>query len=64
VFAESELAGIGGSLLRTGSNLTNAAVTHTGALDIKDVVGYPRLVLTTAANDALVDRLAAPEKAS
>jgi large subunit ribosomal protein L4 len=64
VFAESELAGVGESLLRTGNNLTNAAVTHTGALDVKDVVGYTRLVFTTAANDALVDRLAAPEKAS
>jgi large subunit ribosomal protein L4 len=62
VFAESELASVGESLLRTGNNLQNAAVTHTGALDIKDVVGYARLVLTTAANDALVDRLAATEK--
>jgi len=24
-------------------------VTHTGALDIKDVLGYPRMILTTAA---------------
>jgi ribosomal protein L4 len=63
VFAESELATIGESQLRAGANLQYAAVTHTGALDIKDVVGYTRLVLTTAANDALVARLA-PEKSA
>jgi len=28
-------------------------VTHTGALDIKDVLGYARLVLTNAALDQL-----------
>ena len=37
-------------------------MTHTGALDIKDVVGYARLVLTAAANDALIARFAASEK--
>jgi large subunit ribosomal protein L4 len=64
VFAESELATIGESLTRTGGNIQAAAVTHTGALDIKDIVGYTRLVLTTAANDALVARLAITEKAA
>jgi large subunit ribosomal protein L4 len=64
VFAESELATVGESLLRTGNNIQNAAVTHTGALDIKDIVGYTRLVLTTAANDALVARLTVTEKAA
>jgi len=64
VFAESELATVGESLLRTGNNIQNAAVTHTGALDIKAIVGYTRLVLTTAANDALVARLAITEKAA
>jgi large subunit ribosomal protein L4 len=64
VFAESELATIGEALSRTGNNVVNAAVTHTGALDIKDIVGYTRLVLTAAANDALVARFAAPEKKS
>jgi large subunit ribosomal protein L4 len=64
VFAESELATVGEALSRTGNNVVNAAVTHTGALDIKDIVGYTRLVLTAAANDALVARFAAPEKKS
>ena len=64
VFAEGELATVGESLSRTGNNVVNAAVTHTGALDIKDIVGYTRLVLTAAANDALIARFAAPEKKS
>jgi large subunit ribosomal protein L4 len=64
VFAESELSTIGETLLRTGANLQFAAVTHTGALDIKDVVGYARLVLTTAASDALVARLSSEKAAS
>jgi large subunit ribosomal protein L4 len=53
VFATEELAGIGASLRRTGRNLQRVSVTHTGELDVKDVVGYGRLVLTTAAHDAL-----------
>jgi large subunit ribosomal protein L4 len=64
VFAESELATIGESLARTGNNVVNAAVTHTGALDIKDIVGFTRLVLTTAANDALITRFGKTEKSA
>jgi large subunit ribosomal protein L4 len=64
VFAESELATVGESLARTGNNVVNAAVTHTGALDIKDIVGYTRLVLTTAANDALIARFGKTEKSA
>jgi large subunit ribosomal protein L4 len=62
VFAESELASIGETLARTGNNLTRVGVTHTGALDIKDIVGYTRLVVTAAANDALIARFAKTEK--
>jgi large subunit ribosomal protein L4 len=64
VFAESELASVGESLARTGNNIASVGVTHTGALDIKDIVGYTRLVLTTAANDALVARFGATEKSA
>ena len=64
VFAETELAPVGENLLRAGNNLTNAAVTHTGALDVKDVLGYTRLVLTTAANDALIARLGPTEQSA
>jgi large subunit ribosomal protein L4 len=53
VFAESEASGIGATLVRIGGNLRRVAVTHTGALDIKDVLGYARLVVTDAALEQL-----------
>ena len=53
VFAESEAATVGATLVRIGANLSRVGVTHTGALDIKDVLGYARLVLTNAALDQL-----------
>ncbi len=53
VYAASEEAGVGVPLTRTGRNLGSVKITHTGALDVKDVVGCGRLVLTTAAHDAL-----------
>ncbi|MDQ6942318.1 MAG: 50S ribosomal protein L4 [Candidatus Eremiobacteraeota bacterium] len=56
VFATEELAEVGTPLRRAGANLQKVAVTHTGELDVKDVVGYGRLVLTTAAHDALVGK--------
>jgi len=56
VFATDELAAVGTPLRRAGANLQKVAVTHTGELDVKDVVGYARIVLTTAAHDALVGK--------
>jgi large subunit ribosomal protein L4 len=56
VFATAELGTVGTSLRRAGGNLERVAVTHTGELDVKDVVGYARLVLTTGAHDALVGK--------
>lgn len=53
VYAQSEHVAIGAELARVGRNLERAGVTHTGALDVKDVLGYARLVLTTAAFDEL-----------
>ncbi len=53
VYAASEETAVGTPLARTGRNLGTVKVTHTGALDVKDVVGFGRLVLTTAAHDAL-----------
>jgi large subunit ribosomal protein L4 len=61
VFATEELANVGTALRRTGRNLERVAVTHTGELDVKDVVGYGRLVLTTAAHDALAGKFATKE---
>ncbi|MFY9780247.1 MAG: 50S ribosomal protein L4 [Candidatus Baltobacteraceae bacterium] len=49
VFAPGEAEGVGAVLVRIGANLERVAVTHTGALDVKDVLGYARLVLTSAA---------------
>jgi large subunit ribosomal protein L4 len=54
VYASTELASVGPVLDRGLRNLERVTVTHTGALDVKDVVGYARLVLTTAAHDDLV----------
>jgi large subunit ribosomal protein L4 len=56
VFALDELATLGTSLRRAGANLERVGVTHTGELDVKDVVGYSRLVLTAAAHDALTGK--------
>lgn len=41
---------------RVSRNLRRVAVTHSGALDVKDVLRYERLILTTAAYDALLAR--------
>ncbi len=45
------------AIARTARNLRRVAVTDTGALDVKDVLRFERLVLTTAAYDAIVDAL-------
>jgi large subunit ribosomal protein L4 len=64
VFAGSEQDGVGATLERIGRNLERVAVTHTGALDIKDVLGYARLVLTTAALEHLSTAFAKKEQAA
>ncbi len=56
VFGQSELATVGENLARAGGNLQRIGVTHDGALDVKDVVGFTRLVLTTEAYRAIVSR--------
>jgi len=62
VFATDELTAVGTPLRRASANLQKVAVTHTGELDVKDVVGYGRLVLTTAAHDALVAKYSKESK--
>ncbi|MBC5800790.1 MAG: 50S ribosomal protein L4 [Candidatus Eremiobacteraeota bacterium] len=64
VYAHAERAAVGAELERVGRNLVRAAVTHTGALDVKDVLGYARLVLTTGAFDELSAAFPAPPQAS
>jgi large subunit ribosomal protein L4 len=58
VFAADEAEGVGAQLSRAGANLARLGVTHTHALDVKDVLGYGRLVLTTAAFEELRDAFA------
>jgi large subunit ribosomal protein L4 len=50
----------GDAIERVSRNLQRVAVTHTGALDIKDVLRYERIVFTTDAYDALTGALAKP----
>jgi large subunit ribosomal protein L4 len=62
VFAQSEVATVGESLARAGGNLRQVGITHDGALDVKDVVGFTRLVLTTQAHAAIVGRFTPESK--
>lgn len=45
------------AIARAARNLQRLAVTDDGALDVKDILRYERLVLTTAAHEAIVERL-------
>ena len=62
VFAQSELATVGERLARAGGNLQQIGVTHDGALDVKDVVGFTRLVFTTEAYSAIVGKFTLESK--
>jgi large subunit ribosomal protein L4 len=53
VFAHDEREGTGAQLERASRNLGRVAVTHIGALDVKDVLGYGRLLMTAGAFAAL-----------
>ena len=53
VYAMSEAQPLGAQIELASRNLQRVGVTHTGALDVKDVLGYQQLVLTAAAFDAL-----------
>ncbi len=64
VYAASEQDGAGATLERIGRNLQRVAVTHTGALDIKDVLGFGRLVLTAAALEQLSSAFSKKESAA
>jgi large subunit ribosomal protein L4 len=62
VFAQSEVATVGLQLARAGGNLRQVGITHDGALDVKDVVGFTRLVLTTQAHAAIVGKFSPESK--
>jgi large subunit ribosomal protein L4 len=46
-------------IVRVSRNLRRVAVTEDGALDVKDVLRFERIVFTTGAYDALTNRLSA-----
>ena len=50
---------IGERLERVGRNLQKVGVTHTGALDVKDVLRFGRIVFTADAYSQLVNKLTA-----
>ena len=52
VFEQHE-AGVGARLLRAGANLRKLGITHSGSLDVTDVVGHARLIFTQAAYEKL-----------
>lgn len=52
---------LGARVLRAGRNLQRLAITHTGALDVKDVIGHARLIFTQAAYDKLCTALGGTE---
>jgi len=58
---ESGEAELGARLLRAGRNLRRLGITHTGALDVKDVIGHARLIFTQAAYDKLAAALGGTE---
>ncbi|MHB8146487.1 MAG: 50S ribosomal protein L4 [Vulcanimicrobiaceae bacterium] len=49
----------GDAIARVAANLKKVAVTHSGALDVKDVLRYERIIFTTAAYDVLTSAYAA-----
>jgi large subunit ribosomal protein L4 len=56
VLAQEEPSG--DAIARVANNLTRVAVTHTGALDVKDVLRYERLVFTKGAYESVGARVA------
>jgi large subunit ribosomal protein L4 len=48
------------AIARVSGNLRRVAITHDGALDVKDVLRFDRLVFTTSGYDALVATLDGP----
>jgi large subunit ribosomal protein L4 len=62
VFAQTEAPTVGQQLARAGGNLRQVGITHDGALDVKDVVGFSRLVFTTQAYAAIVGKFSPESK--
>lgn len=58
---ESTEGELGARVLRAGRNLQRLGITHTAALDVKDVIGHARLIFTQAAYDKLCTALGGTE---
>jgi len=52
VFEQHEL-NVGTRLQRAGANIRKLGITHSGALEVTDVIGHARLIFTQAAYDKL-----------
>lgn len=52
---------IGERLQRVAANLQRVAVSHTGSLDVKDVLRFDRLMVTAAAYEEIIGSLTAQE---
>ncbi len=52
VFEQNE-QNVGARLQRAGANLRKLGITHSGSLDVTDVIGHARLIFTQAAFDKL-----------
>lgn len=50
-------------IARVGGNLPRVAITDDAALDVKDILRFERIIFTTAAYDAVTNRLAADSEA-
>ena len=57
IYGENEYRPVGEQLQLAGRNLPRVGITHTGALDVKDVLRFNRLVLTAGAYDEIRSRL-------
>jgi large subunit ribosomal protein L4 len=62
VFGRDEQSG--DAIHRVGRNLKKVGVTHTGALDVKDVLRFNRLVFTTQAYEQIVGTFARDARAA
>ena len=56
VYGPNEHEDVAERLQRAGANLSRVGITHTGSLDVKDVLGYTRMLVTRDAFDALKAR--------
>jgi large subunit ribosomal protein L4 len=57
VYAQNEYRPVGERLHQIGRNLRPVGITHAGALDVKDVLRFNRLIFTAAAYDEIRTRL-------